>query len=94
MDPLKLIKTQKPLGFLQSNPQILAEWVEPIVFIKNKILKNTLLNSIFMEWNRLMHFFLQDKVWKGLCTFSFSPCVNGSNTHFCREMGYVMNTRL
>ena len=57
MDPLKLIKTQKPLGFLQSNPQILAEWVEPIVFIKNKILKNTLLNSIFMEWNRLMHFF-------------------------------------
>ena len=40
-----------------------------------------------------MHCFLQDKVWKGLCAYSSPPCGNGSNTHFCRETGYVANTR-
>ena len=29
MHPLKLIKIKKSFGFLQSNPQILAERVEP-----------------------------------------------------------------
>ena len=38
-------------------------------------------------------FFLQYKVWKGLCAFSPSLCGNGSNTHFCRKTVYVVNTR-
>ena len=43
MHPLKVVKIKIPFGFLQSNPQILAERVEPILFIKNMFMWNTLL---------------------------------------------------
>ena len=33
--PLKVVKIKNPFGFLQSSPKILAEQVEPILFIKN-----------------------------------------------------------
>ena len=47
------------------------------------------------SWNGIVKciVFLQDKVQKGFYAFSSSPGGNGSNTHFCREMGYVAITR-
>ena len=42
MHPLKLIKIKNPFGFLQSNPEILAERVEPNLVIKNMFSWNTL----------------------------------------------------
>ena len=36
---------------------------------------------------------LQNKVWKRLCAVSSSTCFDGTNTYFCRETGYVANTR-
>ena len=46
-----LIKIKNPLGFLQSNHQILAEWVELIMFIKNMFLWNTLGNPQSQDYN-------------------------------------------
>ena len=43
--PLKLIKIKKSFWFLQSSPQILAEQVEPFLFIKNMFSWNTLVNN-------------------------------------------------
>ena len=36
---------------------------------------------------------LQNKVWKRLFAVSSSTCFDGKNTYFCRETGYVANTR-
>ena len=36
---------------------------------------------------------LQDKVWQRLWAVSSSTCFHGTNTHFCRETGYIANTR-
>ena len=38
MHHLKLVEIKKSFGFLQSSPQILAEWVEPIYLIKKSVL--------------------------------------------------------
>ena len=43
MHPLKLVEIKKSFGFLQSNPQILAELVKPIFLIKKVFLWDTLI---------------------------------------------------
>ena len=45
VQPLKLVKIKNSFGFLQSNPQVLAEWVEPIFLIK-KCLRGTALKTL------------------------------------------------
>ena len=69
MHPLKLIKIKNPFGFLQSNPQILAERVEPNFVIKNTFSWNTLL-VMSPEWyqmseiDRLYLYMSRNMIWR------------------------------
>ena len=63
MHPLKLIKIKNPFGFLQSNPKILTEWVEPFLFLKKHVFVKHL-NTELMLMMQYFYFMFQAEVRK------------------------------
>jgi len=76
-----------------NSPIFCPEYVRFVIkFTEYWVEKCPLLKQIKLG-RRISELLLQNKVWKRLCAVSSSTCFDGTNMHFCRETGYVANTR-